>query len=90
MEQPALLPDLFRTEYSKIVAVLCKYFCMPFLEQAEDIASETFLMASNTWGLKGLPNNPTAWLYTVAKNKAIDFIKHNQVFKQKVYPEIVI
>jgi RNA polymerase sigma factor (sigma-70 family) len=90
MEQPALLPDLFRTEYSKIVAVLCKYFGMPFLEQAEDIASETFLLASNTWGLKGLPNNPTAWLYTVAKNKAIDFIKHNQVFKQKVYPEIII
>ena len=90
MEQPALLPDLFRTEYSKIVAVLCKYFGMPFLEQAEDIASETFLLASNTWGLKGLPNNPTAWLYTVAKNKAIDFIKHNHVFKQKVYPEIVI
>lgn len=90
MEQPALLPDLFRTEYSKIVAVLCKYFGMPFLEQAEDIASETFLLASNTWGLKGLPNNPTAWLDTVAKNKAIDFIKHNQVFKQKVYPEIII
>jgi RNA polymerase sigma factor (sigma-70 family) len=90
MEQPAILPDLFRTEYSKIVAVLCKYFGMPFLEQAEDIASETFLLASNTWGLKGLPNNPTAWLYTVAKNKAIDFIKHNQVFKQKVYPEIII
>lgn len=90
MEQPGLLPDLFRTEYSKIVAVLCKYFGMPFLEQAEDIASETFLLASNTWGLKGLPNNPTAWLYTVAKNKAIDFIKHNQVFKQKVYPEILV
>lgn len=89
MEQPAILPDLFRTEYSKIVAVLCKYFGMPFLEQAEDIASETFLLASNTWGLKGLPQNPTAWLYTVAKNKALDFIKHNQVFKQKVYPDII-
>lgn len=63
MEQPTILPDLFRTEYSKIVAVLCKYFGMQNMEVDEDIAGETFLLALSTWGLKGLPQNPTAWLY---------------------------
>ncbi len=88
MEQPQILPDLFRTEYSKIVAVLCKNFGMQHIEMAEDIAGETFLLASSTWGLKGLPQNPTAWLYTVAKNKAIDYLKRKTNFKNKIEPEL--
>ena len=88
MEQPQILPDLFRTEYSKIVAVLCKNFGMQHIELAEDIAGETFLLASSTWGLKGLPQNPTAWLYTVAKNKAIDYLKRKTNFKNKIEPEL--
>lgn len=88
MEQPQILPDLFRTEYSKIVAVLCKNFGMQHIEMAEDIAGETFLLASSAWGLKGLPQNPTAWLYTVAKNKAIDYLKRNTNFKNKIAPDL--
>jgi len=50
------------------------------------LVSDTFLIASETWGLKGIPNNPTAWLYTVAKNKAKDLFKHNKIFEEKVKP----
>jgi predicted RNA polymerase sigma factor len=35
-----------------------------------------------------LPKNPTAWLYTVSKNKTLDYIKHNKIFKEKVELEI--
>lgn len=83
-----LLPNLFRTEYRKITAVLCKQFGIEHIEVAEDIASDTFLQASETWALKGLPPNPVAWLYTVAKNKARDLFKHNAVFDQKVAPQM--
>ena len=83
-----LIPNLFRTEYRKITAVLCKQFGIEHIEIAEDIASDTFLQASETWALKGLPPNPTAWLYTVAKNKAKDLFKHNAVFDLKVAPQI--
>jgi predicted RNA polymerase sigma factor len=31
--------------------------------------SDTFLSATENWSLQGLPDNPTAWLYTVAKTK---------------------
>ena len=70
MEQNGLIPHLFRTEYSKITAVLCKLFGIEHIEIAQDIASETFLLAFETWNYKGIPKNPTAWLYVVAKNKA--------------------
>ncbi|MGO4293045.1 RNA polymerase sigma factor [Chitinophaga sp. RAB17] len=84
MEKNELIPHLFRTEYSKITAVLCKLFGFEHIEIAEDIASDTFLSASEIWGLKGLPENPVAWLYTVAKNKAKNHLKHEAVFRQKV------
>ncbi|HSZ71095.1 MAG TPA: DUF6596 domain-containing protein [Cytophagaceae bacterium] len=88
MKEPELIPHLFRTEYRKIIAVLCKRFGIEHIELAEDIVSETFLLASELWGQKGLPQNPTAWLYTVAKNKTKDLLKHHAVFQQKVTPEI--
>lgn len=88
MTENELIPHLFRTEYRKIVSVLCKAFGVSYLETAEDIVSDTFLLASETWGLKGLPKNPTAWLYTVSKNKALDFLKRNAVFNQKIVPEM--
>lgn len=84
MHEQELIPHLFRTEYRKIVAVLTKLFGIEHIEIAEDMVSDTFLLAAETWGLKGLPQNPTAWLYTVAKNKALDFIRRNKIFTDKV------
>jgi len=43
MEQAELIPHLFRTEFRKITAVLCKLFGIEHIEIAEDLASETFL-----------------------------------------------
>ena len=88
MKQTELIPHLFRTEYRKIVSVLYKLFGIEHIEIAEDIVSDTFLSASELWGLKGLPENPTAWLYTVAKNKTKDYLKHNSIFTQKISKEI--
>lgn len=79
-----LLPHLFRQEYSKITAVLCRYFSLQHIEIAEDIASDTFLKASEHWAINGVPENPTAWLYTVAKNKTKDYFKHLNVVETQV------
>ncbi len=84
MQEKELLPHLFRTEYRKIISVLVRHFGFEQLSLAEDIASDTFLIAAETWGLKGLPENPVAWLYTVAKNKARDQLKRNSVFQLKI------
>jgi predicted RNA polymerase sigma factor len=68
--------------------VLCKLFGIDHIEIAEDIVSDTFLLASELWGLKGLPENPAAWLYTVAKNKTKDYLKRNTLFAKNISKEI--
>lgn len=88
MDKQELIPHLFRTEFTKIAAVLCKLFGIEHIEVAEDIASETFLSALETWSYKGVPENPVAWLYAVAKNKAKNQINRNQIFTKKVEPQL--
>lgn len=88
MQQQELIPHLFRTEFSKIAAVLCRLFGIEYMEAAEDLTSETFLAAMETWPYKGVPQNPTAWLYTVAKNKARNYIKRHNLFAGKIIGEI--
>lgn len=86
MQQQELIPHLFRIEFRKIVAVLVKHFGIGHIEMAEDIAGETFLAAMETWPYKGIPENPVAWLYTVAKNKTKNQLQRNQLFEGKIQP----
>ncbi len=79
-----LLPHLFRQEYAKMTAVLCRHFGLKHMEIAEDMASETFLKASENWAVNGVPENPTAWLYTVAGNMTKDYFKHVAVFETQI------
>src|SRR6186713_134076 len=88
MQQQELIPHLFRTEFRKITAVLCKHFGIEHIEIAEDIAGDTFLQAVETWTYKGLPANPTAWLYIVAKNKAKNYFHRTNIFSEKIVGEI--
>lgn len=83
---PDLIPHLFRSEFRKISSVLGKHFGSEHLQAAEDITSETFLLALETWPYKGIPDNPTAWLYTVAKNKARNYLIRSQLFDDKIAP----
>jgi RNA polymerase sigma factor (sigma-70 family) len=89
MGQQDLIPHLFRTEYRKIVSVLSKRFGFNQIEIAEDITSDTFLTAAQSWGLNGLPPNPVAWLYHVAKNKAKNHLQRNTVFENKIAPVLI-
>ncbi len=69
-----------------MVAVISKLFGLAYIETAEDIVSDAFLKAAETWYVKGMPANPAAWLYTVAKNNALYYFKRNSLFAQKVLP----
>ena len=88
MQHQQLIPHLFRTEYRKIVSVLCRHFGLGQVEAAEDIASDTFAAAAQTWALAGIPENPVAWLYTVAKNKALNLSRRNAFYSTKVAPQL--
>lgn len=79
-----LISHLFRLEYTKMTAVLCRRFGLQHIEVAEDIVSETFSIAVEEWALNGIPENPTAWLYNVAKNKTKDYLKRLAIFETQV------
>ena len=59
------------------------------LQLAEDVVQDTLLHAFNNWKINGLPQNPSAWLFTVARNKAIDVLrqqKRKDAFSKSIAP----
>ncbi|MGZ8537430.1 MAG: RNA polymerase sigma factor, partial [Flavisolibacter sp.] len=76
------IDHLFRTESGKMISVLSKLLGLQHLDKAQDIVQDTLIQAMNTWSFNGLPENPSAWLYQVAKNKAIDILRREKKFKE--------
>lgn len=73
-----LTEHFFRNEYGKMVAVVTKYIGTENVATAEDIVQETLLKAAGYWQLKGIPENPQAWLYTTAKNLTFNMLKRKK------------
>ncbi len=77
-----LVDHLFRHESGKMIAVLTRLLGIDHLETAQDIVQDTLLQAMNTWSYGRLPDQPAAWLYRVARNKAIDTLRREKRLKQ--------
>lgn len=73
-----LVGHLFRHEAGKMAAVLTHVLGFSNIETAEDIVQDTLLKALHTWRIKGVPENPSAWLYAVARNKAVDVLRKHK------------
>jgi len=73
-----LTDHLFRRESGRMVAVLTRIFGTENLELAEDVVQDTFISAMQAWGLKGIPDQPSAWLFRAAKNKALDIVRKSR------------
>ncbi len=86
-EVTKVVDHLFRHESGKMVAVLTRVFGFANIEQAEDIVQDTLIRALETWKFGKVPDNPQAWLYRTAKNKAIDLIRRQKV-KHKIESEL--
>ena len=88
-EVKPLIDHLFRREAGKLVSVLTKIFGPHNLELAEDVVQDTLLKALEHWKFHGMPENPSAWLFTVARNKALDVIRrdrHRKDFAAEITP----
>lgn len=84
----ATIDQLFQQEFSKMVAVISRQFGLEHIETAEDIVGDTFLTATENWAEKGLPENPAAWLYVVAKQKTLAHFRRGDTWQQKVLPAV--
>lgn len=79
--------QLFRSESGRIVAALSRIFGLDNLALAEDVAQDVFCRALEVWKLRGVPQNPPAWLMKAAKNRAIDLLRREQTARRLV-PEL--
>lgn len=61
-----------------MVAVLTRLFGLHNLALAEDVVQDAFCRAIEVWKLRGVPENPSAWLMTAAKNRALDLLRRER------------
>lgn len=80
---PRLVEHLFRHEAGQIIATLTRLLGPGRLDLAEDVAQETLIKALRQWSQSGVPENPGAWLMTVAKNYALDILRRESRARQK-------
>ena len=77
-----LVEHFFRHESGKMVAVLTKIFGTENLDLAEDVVQDSLVEAISQWQYKGMPDNPSAWLFRVAKNKALNIVNREKYKRQ--------
>jgi len=82
------IAQIFKSEYSNLVAVLCHYYKVGDIQLAEDLVSETFLKAMKTWSHNGIPDLPKAWLRKTAKNLLIDQSRRQKKYQKDILPQI--
>src|SRR5260370_1743548 len=69
---------LFRREAGRMVAALTRVFGVHNLALAEDVLQDAFCRALEVWGIRGVPENPSAWLMATAKNCALDVLRRER------------
>ena len=73
-----LAEHFFRREAGRLVAALTRIFGVHNLALAEDVAQDAFCRALEVWKVHGVPENPSAWLVTTAKNRALDRVRRDR------------
>ena len=76
-----MLEQVFREEWARVLASLVSW--LGDIELAEDAAQEAFATAAERWPRDGAPPNPTGWLITTARNRAIDRIRRERTLAAK-------
>jgi len=76
-----VLEDVFRDHWGRVLATLVGI--LGDIELAEDAAQEAFALAAERWPRDGHPENPTGWLITTARNRAIDRIRRERTLAAK-------
>ncbi len=78
MHRSAVSDHLFRHESGRMVAALTRVFGLHNLALAEDVVQDAFCRALEVWKLRGVPENPSAWLMKTAKNRALDVLRRER------------
>ena len=78
----AALADAHRSEWAFVLAATVRV--AGDLDLAEECAQEAYVAALQTWGVRGVPASPGAWLTTTARRKALDRMRRDAAFRRKL------
>jgi RNA polymerase sigma factor (sigma-70 family) len=68
---------LFRHRAGQMIATLTRIFGIERLDQVEDAVQDALVRALKLWPYQGAPDNPSAWLIQVAKNRMLDQLRRD-------------
>src|SRR6516162_6917535 len=74
-----LVEHFFRHEAGRLVSVLTRFFGWRNFELVEEMVQATLLDALQQWRIRGVPDNPAAWVHRVAKNKVLDELRRSEI-----------
>src|ERR1700744_6532311 len=72
---------IWRIESPKLIAGLTRM--VRDIGLAEELAADAFVSALTQWPDEGIPRNPGAWLMAVAKRRALDRFRRNELLERK-------
>jgi RNA polymerase sigma factor (sigma-70 family) len=81
-EIQSTLNAVFREEVGRIVGALLRI--LGNFEVAEEIVQDALLVALERWPVEGIPEQPGAWLLTVARRRAIDQLRRDARYRDKL------
>ena len=79
-----VVEGLFRQSAGRIVATLTRVLGAGRIDVAEEAVQEALLRALQRWPFSGVPDNPAGWLFLVARNTALDLVRHDEVVRNKL------
>jgi RNA polymerase sigma-70 factor (ECF subfamily) len=77
-----VVDEVFRREAGRVLATLIRL--LGDFDLAEEARQEAFTAAVEQWAAAGVPANPSAWLIKTGRNKAVDRIRRDAVFRTKI------
>src|SRR5436305_299546 len=82
----AAVEEVYRADWGRILATLISL--LGDFDLAEEYAQEAFTAALDQWPVSGVPELPRAWIVQTARNKAIDRLRRQAVFAEKIQPQL--
>jgi RNA polymerase sigma factor (sigma-70 family) len=73
---------VWRIESARIIAALARI--VGDVGLAEELAQDTLVVALEQWPVKGVPDQPGAWLMATAKHRAIDALRRRTTYQRKL------
>lgn len=83
----AAVADAHRREWGFVLAATVRV--TRDLDLAEECVQDAYARALSTWGQSGIPSRPAAWLTTTARNRALDLLRRDALFRRAM-PELVM